>query len=225
MQAVPTPAPEPAPASAHEITALLQDWGAGDRRALDRLMPLVAQDLRKLAGHRFLRERADHTLQPTALVNEVYLRLVRQKGSRWENRAQFYGFVAGEMRRILISHARGKLASKRGGDFTRVPIDDLKLKVSLRPEALLALDEALDILERVSPRQARIVELRFFIGLTIQETAEVIGVSPATVKNEWSVARAWLYSRIANSAAPTDVPPGAQEDSCPKPRLHPGAVA
>ena len=182
-----------------EVTALLRDWSGGDRAALERLMPLVYQELRRLAASYLRVERPDHTLQPTALVHEAYLRLVDQRGVNWQNRAHFFGIAAQMMRRILVDHARRRQAAKR--DATALRLQTTGEEGSHDPE-LLALDHALCGLESLDSRQARIVELRFFGGLTVEETAEVAGVSPATVKREWRTARAWLAREIRPAGAP-----------------------
>lgn len=182
----------------HEVTKLLVAWGDGDRAALDRLMPLVHTELRRLARHYMSRERPGHTLQTAALVNEAYLRLVEQQGMRWENRAHFFGIAARLMRQILVEHARSRQAAKRGGGQYRLSLSKVD-RVAPRPDlSLLALDEALGRLEAADPQKSRIVELRYFGGLGIEETAEVIGVSPATVKRDWSMARAWLRCELGD---------------------------
>src|SRR6476659_9512069 len=180
-----------------EVTALLRDWSGGDQRALERLLPLVYGELRKLAAAYMRRERSDHTLQPTALVHEPYLRLVDQRAVDWRNRAHFFGIAAQMMRRILVDHARRRQAAKR--DATALRLQAMSAEdeeASDRDPELLALDQALCGLESLDARQARIVELRFFGGLTVEETAEVAGISPATVKREWRTARAWLAREI-----------------------------
>lgn len=184
-----------------DVTALLKDWSGGDRQALERLMPLVYGELRKLAASYLRVERPDHTLQPTALVHEAFLRLVDQRSVDWANRAHFFGIAAQMMRRILVDHARKRHAVKRDATSYRVVA-----AVAGEPESdsgpeLLALDRALGGLERLDPRQARIVELRFFAGLTVEETAVVAGISTATVKREWRTARAWLKREIDLEAA------------------------
>jgi RNA polymerase sigma factor (TIGR02999 family) len=182
----------------HEVTQLLVAWSNGDKAALDRLMPLVHTELRRLARHYMSRERPGHTLQTSALVNEAYLRLVDQEEMRWENRAHFFGIAARLMRQVLVEHARGRRAAKRGGGQYRLSLSKVD-RVASRPDVnLLALDEALGRLEALDPQKSRIVELRYFGGLGIEETAEVIGVSPATVKRDWSMARAWLRSEIGD---------------------------
>jgi RNA polymerase sigma factor (TIGR02999 family) len=182
----------------HEVTRLLVAWGDGDTAALDRLMPLVHTELRRLARHYMSRERAGHTLQSTALVNEAYLRLVVQEGMRWENRAHFFGIAARLMRQILVEHARGRQAAKRGGGQYRLSLSKVDRSASRPDVNLVALDEALGRLEAADPQKSRIVELRYFGGLSIEETAEVIGISPATVKRDWKMARAWLRSEIGD---------------------------
>jgi RNA polymerase sigma factor (TIGR02999 family) len=182
----------------HEVTRLLVAWSNGDKAALDQLMPLVYSELRRLAHHYMSRERPGHTLQTTALVNEAYLRLVDQESTRWENRAHFFGIAARLMREILVDRARTRRAAKRGGAQVRVSLSKVD-RVASRPDVnLIALDEALHRLEAIDPQKSRIVELRYFGGLSIQETAEVIAISAATVKREWSMARAWLRSEIGD---------------------------
>ena len=186
------------PSPTHEVTRLLVAWGEGDRAALDRLMPLVHAELRRLARHYVSRERPGHTLQTTALVNEAYLRLVEQEGMRWENRAHFFGIAARLMRQILVDHARGRQAAKRGGGQCRLSLSRAD-RLASRPDVnLLALDEALGRLEAIDPQKSRVVELRYFGGLGIEETAEVMGVSPATVNRDWSMARAWLRGELGD---------------------------
>lgn len=179
------------------ITQLLIDWGKGDEAALEKLMPLVYSELRRLASNYLRRERAEHTLQPTALVNEAYLKLVDQRSAKWQNRAHFFGISAQLMRRILVDHARQRQAAKRGGsEQQRLSITSIEA-IAKQPEVdLLALNEALDELARMDPQQSRIVELKFFGGLSIEETAEVIGVSHATVERDWKMARAWLRRQL-----------------------------
>jgi len=179
------------------ITQLLVDWSKGDRKALDKLMPLVYSELRRLAGNYLRRERQGHTLQPTALVNEAYLKLIDQKNAKWQNRAQFYGVAAQLMRRILVDHARQHQAAKRGGsDQQRLSITSAG-KLIQQPEVdLLALHEALEELATLDPQQERIVELRFFGGLSIEETAEVLHIGHATVERDWKMARAWLRRKL-----------------------------
>jgi RNA polymerase sigma-70 factor (ECF subfamily) len=179
------------------VTQLLVDWSNGDQKALDKLMPLVYSELRKLAGNYLRRERQDHTLQPTALVNEAYLKLVDQRKAKWQNRAQFYGVSAQLMRRILVDHARQHQAAKRGGsDQQRLSITSAEQLVQQPQVDLLALHEALEELATLDPQQERIVELRFFGGLSIEETAEVLGVGHATVERDWKMARAWLRRKL-----------------------------
>ena len=178
-----------------DLTALLRDASEGDQNALDRLMPLVYGELRKIAASYLRQERKDHTLQPTALVHEAYLRLTHQKDVAWQNRAHFFGIAAQMMRRILVDHARKRQAAKRDASAWKVATAEVDGGAESAPE-LLALDRALEELEKIDPQQAKIVELRFFGGLTVEETAEVAGISPRTVKREWRTAKAWLRREI-----------------------------
>jgi RNA polymerase sigma factor (TIGR02999 family) len=177
-----------------DLTALLRDASRGDRMALDRLMPVVYAELRKLAGSYLREERPNHTLQPTALVHEAYLRLTSQREVAWQNRAHFFGIAAQMMRRILVDHARKRQAAKRDAAAWRV--STAEFDASENAPELLALDRALEELQQIDPQQAKIVELRFFAGLTVEETAEVTGISPRTVKREWRTAKAWLRSEM-----------------------------
>jgi len=183
--------------SSENVTQLLVKWGDGDKAALEKLMPLVYSELRRLASNYLLRERQNHTLQPTALVNEAYLKLVDQRKPRWQNRAQFYGVAAQLMRRILVDHARQNKAVKRGGsDQERLSITSAG-QLGEKPDTdLLALHEALEELKTFDPQQERIVELKFFGGLSIEETAEVMGIGHATVERDWKMARAWLRRKL-----------------------------
>jgi len=187
--------------SREEVTGLLTAATVGDSKATEKLMPLVYTELRRLAAHYLRGERPDHTLQPTALVHEAYLQLVDQTEMRWQNRAHFVGVAAQLMRRILVDHARTRHSLKRGGRQARVSLDDVFVASDDRSDELLAIDEALTRLAAEDPQQSRIVELRFFGGLTVEETAEVIGISPATVKRDWNVARAWLYRELDRGRA------------------------
>jgi RNA polymerase sigma factor (TIGR02999 family) len=184
------------PPSHKDVTELLVDWSKGDGKALDELIPLVYGELRRVASRYLRRERPDHTLQTTALVHEAYLKLVDQRNANWRNRAQFFGVAAQLMRRILVDYARGHRASKRGGDYCRIPLDEAIISVEEKDRSLLAVDEALTALAALDPQQSRVVELRVFGGLTVEEAADVLGVSPRTVKREWSMAKAWLHRRI-----------------------------
>lgn len=183
--------------SAKDVTKLLAAWSQGDEEARDKLLPLVYQELRRVASRYLRNERRDHTLQATALVHETYLRLVEQKRTRWQSRAHFFGVAAQLMRRILVDHARRHATAKRGGALWRVGLDESTPARASRDVEMVALDDALEELAGFDPKQARLVELRFFGGLTLQETAEVLGISVATVKREWNTARAWLHARIA----------------------------
>ena len=182
-----------------EVTRLLQAWSAGDRSALDQLMSVVADELRRLARAHLRGEGPGHTLQPTALVNEVYLRLVGHERTHWRSRAQFFAHASQLMRRILVDHARAQRAAKRGGGAAAVTLDEA-LGLAARPEVdVLWLDEALDGLAALDPRQARLVELRVFGGLTIEESADLLGVGEATISRDWASARAWLYRELKRS--------------------------
>ena len=181
-----------------EITILLGRLTQGSQKAEAELIPLVYQELRRIAGYYMQGERVSHTLQPTALVNEVYLRLVDQTRVDWRNRAHFFGVAAQLMRRILVNHALGHVAAKRGGHRARVDLE--KLEIGATPdqsEEALAVDEALTRLSKFDPRQERIVEMRYYGGLTVEETAEALGISPRTVKREWAMAKAWLQAELA----------------------------
>ena len=179
-----------------EVSGLLQAWSAGDQTALDQLTPIVYDELRRLARHYLRQERADHSLQATALVNEAYLRLVDYKRMRWENRAHFFAVSAQLMRRILVDHARRRNL-KRGAGVEHVALDDTAIVGGGRADNLVALDDALHTLARLDPRKARVVELRFFGGLSVEETAEVVQVSSVTVMRDWSTARAWLHREMS----------------------------
>ena len=184
--------------TSQNVTQLLLGWGKGDKEALDQLLPLVYDELRRQAARYLRREHAGHTLQTTALIHEAYIRLVDQKRVQWQNRAHFFGIAAQLMRRILVDHARSKHRVKRGGSDVRVSLAEASLTVKARDLDVLAIDEALDRLAQVDERQAKVVELRFFSGLSVEETAEVLQISPATVKREWSMAKAWLHREISN---------------------------
>ena len=179
------------------VTQLLLAWREGDRSALDRLMPLVYEELRRLARHYMRGERTGHTLQTTALVNEAYLRLVDHKNIQWQNRAHFFAVAAQAMRRVLVDHARSRGYAKRGGSAHRVTFDEGALISQGQDPDLLALDEALSRLSAIDPRKAQIVELRYFGGLSVEETAEVVNVSAVTVMREWNKAKAWLFRELS----------------------------
>jgi len=179
-----------------EVTQLLIAWNNGDEQALTALMPLVYQDLRRLASHHLGRERAGHTLQTTALVHEAYLRMARQKEVRWENRVHFLAAAAQMMRWILVDYARARRFAKRGGGALQVSIDEAMAVSDERAADLIALDDALNALAEFDERESKIIELRFFGGLSIIETAEALGVSPGTVMREWTLAKAWLKREL-----------------------------
>jgi RNA polymerase sigma factor (TIGR02999 family) len=182
--------------SKNEVSQLLVDWRSGDKAALDKLIPLVHQELRRLARHYLRGERIGHTLQPTALVNEAYLRLIDYRDIQWQNRAHFFAVAAQLMRRILVDHARSRNYAKRGGAQQKLSLSKADRFANKRDVDLVALDDALKTLAAMNEQQSRLVELRFFGGLTIEETAEVLGVSHATVERDWAVARAWLRREI-----------------------------
>jgi RNA polymerase sigma factor (TIGR02999 family) len=186
----------PTPPTDHAVTALLRAWSKGDLEARDRLIPLVYGELRRRAAHYLRRERPGHTLQPTALVHEAYFRLAGQDRTAWANRAQFLAVASQLMRRILVDHARGKHAGRRWGSRLQVPLEDGAATAQPREVDLILLDESLDALALLAPAQARLVELRYFGGLTTEEAAGVLGLSPATVERRWRLARAWLYERV-----------------------------
>ena len=182
------------------ITALLNGYSRGDKDALDRLMPIVYDELRRQAARYLRRERAGHTLQTTALIHEAYVRLVDQRNVQWQNRAHFFGIAAQLMRRILVDHARTKKRVKRGGSGVRVSLGEATVAVKSQDLDVVALDEALERLAQIDEQQSRVVELRFFSGLSVEETAEVMGISKATVKRDWSMAKAWLHRELSGEA-------------------------
>ncbi len=179
-----------------DMTQLLQQWHDGDKQALDRLIPLVVGELRRIANAYFVKEAPGHTLQPTAVVNEVYLRLVGAGGINWQSRAQFFRIAAKLMRRVLVDHARGRDAAKRWGGVQRATLDVDRIVPDGREVDLVALDEALSEMSRINPEGSRIVELRYFIGLTLEEIAELLGVSRTTAKRRWRGARIWLHHEL-----------------------------
>lgn len=183
-----------------QVTSLLLRWRGGDKAALDALMPLVYGELRRLARQYLQRERSDHTLQSTALVHEAYARLVGQNLPDWQNRAHFFGVAAQLMRQILVDHARNHRAAKRGGSICKLPLDDVDSHASETDVDVVALDDALRSLAKLDPQQSRVVELRFFAGLSIADTSEVLGISPSTVKRDWNTARVWLYRELDRTA-------------------------
>ena len=183
--------------ASENVTQLLVDWSRGNKEALDRLVPIVYQELRRQAARYLKRERAGHTLQTTALIHEAYLRLVDQKNVHWQNRAHFFGIAAQLMRRILVDHARARNRAKRGGSYIRVSLNEESAVASAKDLDIVALDQALNRLAEIDPQQSRVVELRYFSGLNVDETAEVLGISPATVKREWRMAKAWLHREIS----------------------------
>jgi RNA polymerase sigma factor, TIGR02999 family len=183
--------------STHEVTELLTAWSGGDKAALDKLMPLIHQELRRIAHRYMSRERPGHTMQTTALVNEAYLKLVNREGVHWQNRAHFFAIASQLMRHILVDHARSHAYAKRGGGTQTISLDEAMVVSQERAAEVVALDDVLKQLAEIDPQQSRIVELRFFGGLTIEETAVVLSLSPATIKREWTSAKAWLYHELA----------------------------
>ena len=182
--------------SPSEVTRLLKDWSSGESAALDQLMPIVYSELRRVAAGYLRRERQEHTLQPTALVNEAYLRLIDQKHVNWQNRAHFVGVAAQMMRRILVDHAKSHNRAKRGGGAQRVSLDEAVALSEERADELVELDKALTALAAFDERKSRVVELKYFGGLSVEETAEVLQVSVITVARDWKLAKAWLYTHI-----------------------------
>ncbi len=183
--------------NSQQITQLLNRWSNGDAEVLDNLMPLVYEELRRQASGYLRRERSNHTLQPTALINEAYLKLIDQRDVKWQNRAHFFAIAAQAMRRILVDYARERKREKRGGAAENLPLDEALTIVSQEKSVdLVALDEALNKLAKFDERQAKVVELRYFSGLSIDETAEVLNVSNITIRRDWSMAKAWLFHEI-----------------------------
>ena len=182
----------------HEVTRILHEWSRGDSAAVERLLPLVYDELRRLARGYFHGERRDHTLQPTALVHEAYVRLVDQTRVSWQNRAHFYGVAASMMRRVLIDNARAKATEKRGGAAARLSLDDIQVPLPQRASDLLALDEALERLAKIDARKSRIVEMRFFGGLSDDEIADLLQISTRTMLREWKKAKLWLYRDLSS---------------------------
>lgn len=179
-----------------EITRLLRAWSSGDQAALDQLMPLVYQELRKMAGRYMSRQNPDHTLQTTALIHEAYLRLVDQTQKQWNGSAHFFAVAATAMRHILVDYARSRQVAKRGGEVPVISLEEAAIVSAERAAEVVALDDALKVLAEIDPRKSKIVELRYFGGLSVEETAEVLQVSPVTVMRDWNLARAWLYREL-----------------------------
>jgi len=185
-----------------EVTLLLQGWRDGDRNALDALLPLVYQELRRLAHFQLQRERQDHTLQTAALVHEAYLRLIGLNPPRWESRTHFFAIAAQLMRQILVDYARRHVAVKRGGGACKVSLEEATLVSKQKDVDVLSLDDALKALAKIDPRQSRVVELRFFAGLSLEEISEALEIAPATVQRDWTAARAWLHREISRNSRP-----------------------
>jgi RNA polymerase sigma factor (TIGR02999 family) len=187
------------PRSSQSVTDLLNAWRGGDRAAFDRLVPVVYEELRRQASRYLRRERPGQTLQTTDLIHEAYIRLIDQKNARWQNRAQFFGIAAQLMRRILVDHARARHRAKRGGGDIRVSLNEGMAIAKSRDVNLIVLDEALNRLAEIDLERSKVVELRFFAGLSVEETAEALGVSPRTVKRSWRFAKAWLRREISGA--------------------------
>jgi RNA polymerase sigma factor (TIGR02999 family) len=185
-----------------EVTLLLQGWRNGDRNALDALLPLVYEELRRLAHFQLQRERQDHTLQTAALVHEAYLRLIGLNPPRWESRTHFFAIAAQLMRQILVDYARRHVAVKRGGGACKVSLEEATLVSKQKDVDVLSLDDALKTLAKIDPRQSRVVELRFFAGLSLEEISEALEIAPATVQRDWTAARAWLHREISRNSRP-----------------------
>jgi RNA polymerase sigma factor (TIGR02999 family) len=183
---------------AHSVTKLLEQWNSGDREALDKLLPLIYEELRKMAKRYMRQQNPGHTLQTTALIHEAYLRMVQQKEKHFENRAHFFGVAATAMRHILVDYARTRQTAKRGGGARPVSLEEAALVTQERAAELVDFDEALKELETLSQRQSRVVELRYFGGLTVEETATVLAVSPETVMRDWTMAKTWLHHALSN---------------------------
>lgn len=188
-------------ASSHEVTELLVDWGQGNTAALDKLTPLVYAELHRLAHQYLSKERPGHTLQTSALVNEAFVRLIDQRDVHWQNRAHFFGIAAQSMRRILVDYARHRHSQKRGGNNQKVELDEAMILSQERASEVISLDGALKELAEIDERKSQIVELRFFGGLSIEETAEVLSVSPGTVMRDWTLAKAWLRRAVLNDSS------------------------
>jgi RNA polymerase sigma factor (TIGR02999 family) len=186
--------------SSEQVTSLLLRWRSGDKAALDALMPLVYGELRRLAHHYLQQERTDHTLQSTALVHEAYARLIGQSLPEWQNRAHFFGVAAQIMRQILVDYARQRRAVKRGGELCKLTLENAESESQRTEVDIVALDDALRDLAKIHAQQSRVVELRFFAGLSIEDTSEVLGISPSTVKRDWNTARVWLYRELDRTA-------------------------
>ncbi|MHC4065993.1 MAG: sigma-70 family RNA polymerase sigma factor [Planctomycetota bacterium] len=199
-----------------EITRLLDAAGSGSSEALNELFPVIYEELRNVAASQLGRERPDHTLQATALVHEVYVRLVGQRSGGWKSRAQFFGVAAKAMRRILVDHARHRQAAKRGGAWSRLPLDEIVLDFQQRAADLQVLDDALTAFAEVDPRKAQVVELRFFGGLTAEQISQVLDMSVRTVNRDWELAKAWLYGRVLDglSSETAPGPLGSDDDTC-----------
>jgi RNA polymerase sigma factor (TIGR02999 family) len=185
-----------------EVTLLLQGWRNGDRKALDALLPLVYEELRRLAHFQLQKERSDHTLQSAALVHEAYLRLTGLSPPQWENRTHFFAIAAQLMRQILVDYARRRVAAKRGGGACKLSLEEATVLSRQKEVDVLCLDDTLKALAKIDPRQSRVVELRFFAGLSLEEISQALEISPATVERDWTAARAWLHREISRNSRP-----------------------
>jgi len=183
-----------------EVTLLLQGWLNGDRKALDALLPLVYEELRRLAHFQLQKERQDHTLQTAALVHEAYLRLTGLNPPQWESRTHFFAIAAQLMRQILVDYARRHVAAKRGGGACKLPLEEATILSKQKDIDVLSLDDALKTLAKIDPRQSRVVELRFFAGLSLEEISDALEIAPATVQRDWTAARAWLHREISRNS-------------------------
>lgn len=201
LEATPVRTPGQQNETGHDVTQLLQSWSHGNRQALADLLPLVYDELRRLAASYMRFENPGHTLQATALVHEAYMKLIQQRDVSWKSRAHFFGIAAQMIRRILVDHIRATRAQKRGSGFAALSLDEAIGVPEKRNWEILALDDGLKTLANVDPQQARIVELRFFAGLSIEETAAIVGVSPATVKRDWVCAKAWLFRELTRGGS------------------------
>lgn len=183
-----------------QLTVLLNAWGGGDQAAMEKLAPLISSELRRVARHYMRGEREDHTLQATALVNEAWIRLSESAGANWNDRTHFFAAAARMMRRILVDSARARRAAKRGGSLPKVNLDEAAPFGAAHDHDLVALDDALEVLAKVDPRKVRMIELRYFAGLSVEETAEILKVSPRSVKRDWTLAKAWLSRELRRGA-------------------------
>lgn len=203
---------KPTPEAPAEITVLLNAWSGGDQAAMERLAPLISDELRRVARHYMRGEREGHTLQATALVNEAWIRLVDSAGASWHDRTHFFAAAAQMMRRILVDSARARRSGKRGGPLPKLNLDDVAQVGSAQDRELVALDDALNLLARMDPRKVRMIELRFFGGLSVEETAEVLKISPRSVKRDWTLVKSWLSRELRRGSEAANEPAGNEAD-------------